>query len=80
MLGILSLWREMPMFFAKGLQKTEEIEGWVLAAVKIWEAPVDISVKISTANCMQKITEVTFAMPASDTDHALMFNVVKSAL
>ena len=58
----------------------QEVEDWVMIAVKLWEAPIDISVKISTAFCMRKVSESTFMMPPTDDNHAMMVNIVKSSL
>jgi hypothetical protein len=41
----------------------EDMENWVGNAVKLWEAPTDISVKIMTVKCMQ--TMYTFLSPDS---------------
>ncbi|KAF8165773.1 hypothetical protein B0H34DRAFT_794124 [Crassisporium funariophilum] len=78
-LGILSLWRATTLFFMKGLD-TEDIDSWVTVAVKLWEAPIDISVKISTASCMRKTSEATFMTPKSDPYYHLMIDIVKSSL
>lgn len=79
-LGILSLWRESPLFFMKGINNVEDIENWVTVAVKLWEAPIDISVKISTASCMRKVSEQTFMTPATDDNYSLMVDIVKLSL
>jgi len=79
-LGILSLWRESPLFFMKGINSVEDIDNWVSVAVKLWEAPIDISVKISTASCMRKVSEQTFMTPATDDNYSLMVDIVKLSL
>ncbi|KDR84288.1 hypothetical protein GALMADRAFT_87191 [Galerina marginata CBS 339.88] len=79
-LGILSLWRSTPLFFLKGINTMEEIDNWVAVAVKIWEAPIDVSVKISTASCMRKVSEHTFMTPATDPNYRVMMDIVKSSL
>ena len=79
-LGILSLWRESPLFFMKGIKGVEDIENWVSVAVKLWEAPIDISVKVSTSSCMRKVSEQTFMTPATDENYSLMVDIVKLSL
>ncbi|KAF8883153.1 hypothetical protein CPB84DRAFT_1817082 [Gymnopilus junonius] len=79
-LGILSLWRAYPVFFMKGISTLQEIGDWVMIAVKLWEAPIDISVKISTAYCMRKMSESTFLMAPSDSSHFMMVSIIKSSL
>ena len=80
MLGILSLWRMSPLFFRQGIQSSDDIQKWVEVAVNLWQAPIDISVKISTASCLRKLTGITFMTPPSDPDYAIMVDIVKLAL
>ena len=61
-LGILSLWRSRWTFLTYGLDSEEEIDAWVPIPVKVWEAPIDISVKISVTYCQRILTEATFGM------------------
>lgn len=77
MLAILSLWRLSPIFFQQGIQTFEDVESWVFVAVKLWEAPIDISVKISTATCTRKVSEHTFMIPPTAPNFAIMTHVIK---
>ncbi|KAF8806096.1 hypothetical protein BYT27DRAFT_7141632 [Phlegmacium glaucopus] len=79
-LAILSLWRLAPLFFQQGIQTVNDIDNWVNIAVKIWEAPIDISVKISTASTMRKVSEQTFMTPPTAPNYMIMVNIVKSSL
>lgn len=79
-LGILSLWRLCPRFFQQGIQTVEDIDNWITVAAKLWEAPADISVKISTASCLRKISEYTFMMPPAAPDYMTMVNIIKLSL
>jgi neurofibromin 1 len=80
MLGILSLWRSSPLFFQQGIQSSDDMQKWVEVAVNVWQAPIDISVKISTASCMRKLTEMTFMTPPSAPNYAIMVDIVKLSL
>ena len=51
-----------------------------MIAVKLWKAPIDISVKIWTAFCIRKVSDYTFMMPPTDDNNAMMVNIVKSSL
>ena len=79
MLAILSLWRNSPLFFMSGISKPE-IDNWMSVALKLWAAPLDISVKASTASCLHAITELCFLMPPSDPSHSLMVEIIKASL
>ncbi|CAA7259350.1 unnamed protein product [Cyclocybe aegerita] len=79
-LGILSLWRAIPVFFMTGIISVEDVDNWNTVAVRLWEAPIDISVKISTASCMRRVSEQTFLTPATDPNYSLLIGIVKSSL
>ncbi|PPR04649.1 hypothetical protein CVT24_011867 [Panaeolus cyanescens] len=79
-LGILSLWRSTPLFFIKGIETRDDVDNWVASAVKLWEAPIDISVKISTSSTMRKVSELTFLTDSTDPSYKIMTEIVKSAL
>ncbi|PPQ78909.1 hypothetical protein CVT25_002369 [Psilocybe cyanescens] len=79
-LGILSLWRATPLFMMKGLSSTADADSWVNMAVKLWEAPIDISVKVSTASCMRRLSQQAFLTFSDDSNRALLMNIVKSSL
>lgn len=66
LLGILALWRNNAMFHLKNI-KNPEIEEWVTIANKIWEAPVDTSVKVSHANGFHNWAEAVHASTSNDT-------------
>lgn len=42
------MWRRNPVIFMIGLQSVEDHIDWNTAAVKLWEAPFDVSVKMSS--------------------------------
>ena len=77
-LGILSVWKSSPAFFHAGIQSLEEVENWIAIAVKLWEAPTDISVKIMMVSCMQ--TMYTFLSLPIVPDHMVFVNIIKMAL
>ncbi|KAF9527976.1 hypothetical protein CPB83DRAFT_363170 [Crepidotus variabilis] len=80
LLGILSLWRKVPEFYTVGLNSFEDHLNWQKIAVKLWEAPLDISVKLSTATTMQRVSARSFMMPSGDPNTALMLQVVRTSL
>ena len=77
-LGILSVWRLSPLFFQPGIQGLEDMENWVAIAVKLWEAPTDISVKIMMVSCMQRM--YTFLTPPIIPNHMILVNIIKMTL
>lgn len=79
-LGILSLWRLSPIFFQKGIHTADDMEKWVDVASKLWEAPIDISVKVSTASCFRKVSEQTFMTPPSASNYKIMVDIIKLSL
>lgn len=79
-LGLLSLWRMSPLFFQHGIQLADDIQNYVDAAVTLWQSPIDISVKISMACCMRKVTEVTFMTPPSASNYTVLVDIVKMSL
>jgi len=79
MLGILSLWRSFPIFYQHGIQSMDDMEAWLGLAEKMWEAPVDISVKISAASSMRRVSEHAFMSHATGPNH-FMAQIVKLSL
>lgn len=79
-MGILSMWRTDPGIFMTGLYSMEDHINWNNAAVKLWEAPFDVSVKMSVAACMEKVSAETFMTPPVDEQSAMMIGVVKYSL
>ncbi|KAF8872759.1 hypothetical protein BD779DRAFT_1679537 [Infundibulicybe gibba] len=79
LLAILSLWRADALFYLKNITEND-IDEWVLTAVKLWEAPVDISVKVSTACCFCMVAELTFLLSPLEPHYRLMIHLIKSAL
>jgi hypothetical protein len=59
------MWRSDPRFLLFDFTKPE-IEQWVPAVSKVWEAPLDVSVKISASTNMHLICEAIFQMIPSD--------------
>ena len=54
------------------------MENWVAIAVKLWEAPTDISVKIMMVSCMQRM--YTFLTPPIVPNHMVLVNIIKMTL
>ena len=80
-LGLLSLWRMSPLFFQQSIQIAEDdVQKWVDVAVTLWASPVDISVKISMACCMQSVTEATFMTPLPAPKYTILIDLVKLSL
>jgi hypothetical protein len=79
-LGLLSLWRMSPLFLQQGIQTADDIREWVDVAVTLWQSPIDISVKVSMAACMRKVTEVTFMNPPFVSNSSIWIDIVKLSL
>lgn len=79
MLAILSLWRTDPKFHTTGALSAD-LEEWVSVVVKVWEASVDNSVKVSTTTCLRRLALNTFRTPPSDPQFQLMSKLIKSSL
>lgn len=79
MLGILSLWRVDPAFHTTSASSAD-LEEWVAVVVKIWEAPVDNSVKVSTTTCLCHLAMNTFRATPSAPHFPLMSKLIKSSL
>ena len=79
-LGLFSLWRMSPLFFQQGIQNADDMKRWLDSAVTLWQSPIDISVKISMACCMRKVTEVTFMTPPSAPNSTILVDIVKLSL
>lgn len=79
-MGILSMWRRNPTIFMIGLHSMEDHITWNKAAVKLWEASFDVSVKMSVAATMQKVSSETFMTPPTDEQSKMMLGVVKTSL
>lgn len=80
MLGLLSLWRVSPLFFQQGIEISDDVQEWVDGALNLWQSPIDISVKISTASCMRKLTELTFMTPPTTPTSKIWVEIVKISL
>lgn len=68
------------MFFMKGMSTPEEIDAWANVAVKLWDAPIDISVKISTASCLRRISQQSIMTHGLAQHQTIMANFVKASL
>lgn len=44
----------------------EEVEEWLSVCVKIWEAPVDISIKVSISSLLRQYSAKVLIMSPSD--------------
>ncbi|KIY51663.1 hypothetical protein FISHEDRAFT_36865 [Fistulina hepatica ATCC 64428] len=72
-LGILSLWRNDPVLFYKAVRGTEPIyanainvDEWLKSCNAIWEAPVNLMVKLSIGATFKVVTERIFLMEPDD--------------
>lgn len=79
-LAVLSVWRLDPVFFSQGVQTAEDMQNWVVIAVDMWEAPLDISVKVSTVSAMRKVSEYTFMIPPSAPNYSIMTDITRLSL
>jgi hypothetical protein len=79
-LGLLSLWRMSPLFFQQAIHIVDDMQKWVEVAVTLWQSPIDISVKVSMACCMRKVTEATFLSSPSAPSYTLLIDIVKLSL
>ncbi|EFI27794.1 hypothetical protein CC1G_14717 [Coprinopsis cinerea okayama7 len=79
LLSILSIWRQSPMFFMKGITEAE-METWITMTVKLWDAQMDTTVKVSTASCLRKVTELSFLVPPTDKAGELTVESLKRSL
>ena len=69
-----------PLFFQQGIELADDVQEWVDVAVNLWQAPIDISVKISMASCMRKVTEVTFMTPPTSPTSRIWVDIIKLSL
>ena len=65
-LSIQTLWRRDPGIFVLGLRNMEDFLDWNNSAIKLWEAPLDVTVKMSAAATLQKVSAETFMSPPVD--------------
>ena len=65
LLSILAMWRSDPSLLLMNYDKPE-IEEWVPAATRLWDSPIDISVKISASTSFHLIGEALYQMIPSD--------------
>ncbi|KAF8645481.1 hypothetical protein AX16_007766 [Volvariella volvacea WC 439] len=79
LLGILSLWRSNPFFYLSNIQESD-IDEWVNTAVRLWEASIDDSVKVSTASCFKMVADMAFLLKPGDFFYKLMIKLIKSCL
>lgn len=82
LMGILSVWRANPLFNLKTITETE-VDEWVATAIKLWEVPMDLTVKSSNASSFKLLVESTYAatpevMP--EPYFSLMVRFVKTTL
>jgi len=63
-----------------GLHTLEDHIDWTNGAVKLWEAPFDVAVKMSIAATMQKVSAETFMTPPDGDQAVMMLKVVKNSL
>ncbi|KAF5371189.1 hypothetical protein D9758_004214 [Tetrapyrgos nigripes] len=65
MLALLSLWRVRPTFFLAELAE-EEMEEWSNGAMRVWESPLNIAVKISYATTSMSHANLSLAMKGTE--------------
>jgi hypothetical protein len=80
MLGILSLWRLDLTFFEQGIESLQDIEDWAKVSGKLWDAPIDISVKILTATTLRKVSEKTFMASSTGSNQMFMLHAIRLSL
>lgn len=69
------MWRCEADFYMTELDSAEA-EEWLKLSLKIWDAPVDVSVKISAATSFRLISDAVFFMVPSDPHFDLIVNFV----
>ncbi|KAG5648701.1 hypothetical protein DXG03_000048 [Asterophora parasitica] len=80
LLAILSLWRASPLFQLKDIT-VPGIEEWVDTLNKVWEASLDISVKVSAASCFYLSATALYKDPmAEDPAYSMMVTFLKITL
>lgn len=65
LLGILSMWRQDMGPWAETLDVPEATD-WLTGSVRLWDANIDISVKISAAASFQSLNEAVIHMLPTD--------------
>ncbi|KAF8638594.1 hypothetical protein AX17_002135 [Amanita inopinata Kibby_2008] len=76
LLGILSLWRTSPPFVFIGFSDSDADE-WLDITNKVWDANMDVSVKISAASCYRTVIAMSFQLPAGHPYLGLMAKLLK---
>lgn len=82
LMGILSVWRANPLFHLKTITEGE-VDEWVATTVKIWEAPMDLSVKSSNASSFKLLVEAAYDSSPSEMPEpyfSLMIRFIKTTL
>ncbi|TFK43927.1 hypothetical protein BDQ12DRAFT_702865 [Crucibulum laeve] len=79
LLGILSLWRASPTFFMNGVTQ-EQLESWITSASKMWDAPIDMTVKVSISSCLRSVGQLAYNTSPADPNHEAMITLMKMAL
>jgi hypothetical protein len=79
LLGVFSLWRINTAFRFKNMTESD-IQDWIATMDKIWEAPIDHSVKVSGANALRLTVETVFATSPAEPADPLMVKFIQVAL
>lgn len=69
--GVIALWRTGPLFHVKNLT-IPQIEEWLEGANKLWSTDLDISIKLSAANCIYEVACSFSDAPAEMISEGLM--------
>ncbi|KIL70462.1 hypothetical protein M378DRAFT_1044573 [Amanita muscaria Koide BX008] len=78
-LGILSLYRARPQIFFQGLGGVDANE-WMDVTIKLWDASLDLSVKISMASTYRTLTSILFKSPPDNPHLAMIATMFKLSL
>ena len=78
-LSILSLWRSSPGFTMRGMID-EDMGSWFSITSKIWDSNLDICVKVSTACCLSRMTELAFMASPDEKTSQLAIACLQLAL
>jgi hypothetical protein len=79
LLGVLSLWRHSSAFYMTLAAETE-IQEWFSVSLKLWEAPIDDTVKISAACSFRLFVEASFRIPSKHEYYAGLSSWTRRAL
>ncbi|KAH6914612.1 hypothetical protein BKA70DRAFT_1180120 [Coprinopsis sp. MPI-PUGE-AT-0042] len=79
LLAILATWRQYPWWLLKGVSE-HTLDQWTAVTVKVWDTPLDLTVKMSTASCLCNATERCFVTPPTYRSAELAVYAMKRSL